>query len=708
MRLLRGRGRWARARAGSQVAGLIVAVTVVAPADAVPVDPGGSPCTSTSTASLSVSDPSIALGKTTTVSWSFHPGRGCDATVVRLLYRDATSGVVADTGARGEDGSATLTPQNSGAYFLRALLNGRFANFGSAPVTVGLPEVNGRTTVEITQPSQNALFAQAIGVPDAVVRVAGYLDLDLSYMADIPVAPGVEIIGERARYPRGPRLFTTSFPRRLLDIGTGDAPSDNVRITGLRFDGAESSDPCDSAGVEDADAIAVFSSQQVQIDHNEMSRWRGSGVVVYDAMGRINKENAATVWVHDNYMHDNQHPTYCGLNPTASGHGGGYGVSVNQGGFALIERNVFDQNRHAITGHGSDGDGYLLHRNLFLRPGVDNVKVGITHYNHQIDMHGLNTCGSGEHWNCGPAGDYMEVAWNTVVFPNSDAIQLRGTPTDSRGMSVYRNVFAQRRDSALTQTETGLHDNGGNLFGIFDARSGFLYPPDTGGGTCDFDRDGVNDVFWATGVTWWYFSSLVGHYVYLNLSSHGVLGRHTLSDVNGDGRCDVTTDQGTFRTPGDAPFDIAPAADQVTTAGQATSAQLTQRGPGTLTWAADGLPPGLALQAGTGRIVGTPNGPGTYAVRFGASDAHGDTAYGHFRWTVRPDLRPVPNILDMTRPQASNALAAAGLRLGAQTVECGKPGLVLSQDPGPGTMVAPGTGVKYTLGIRASGGHQCN
>ena len=124
--------------------------------------------------------------------------------MVRLLYRDATSGVVADTGARGEDGSATLTPQSSGAYFLRALLNGRFANFGSAPVTVGLPEVNGRTTVEITQPSQNALFAQAIGVPDAVVRVAGYLDLDLSYMADIPVAPGVEIIGERARYPRGP------------------------------------------------------------------------------------------------------------------------------------------------------------------------------------------------------------------------------------------------------------------------------------------------------------------------------------------------------------------------------------------------------------------------------------------------------------------------------------------------------------------------
>jgi hypothetical protein len=166
-------------------------------------------------------------------------------------------------------------------------------------------------------------------------------------------------------------------------------------------------------------------------------------------------------------------------------------------------------------------------------------------------------------------------------------------------------------------------------------------------------------------VTWWYFSSLAGHYVYLNLSSDGVLGKHTLSDVNGDGRCDVTTDHGTFRTPGDAPFDVAPAADQVTTAGHATSAQLTQLGPGALTWAADGLPPGLALQAGTGRIVGTPTWPGTYRVRFGASDGHGDTAYGHFRWTVTPDLRPVPDILDMTRPQAGNALAGCYRRIPA-------------------------------------------
>lgn len=488
------------------------------------------------------------------VSWGYYPGIGCAATVVRLLFRDRTTDTVWDTGVRGSSGALWLTPQSSGSYFLQVFVNGWYIDFESEPVTVGLPVVGGRPTAEITQPSQNGLFAQAVGVPNAIVRIAGDVDLDLSYMDDLSVATGVQIIGVRTNYPRGLRLFTTTFPRSLLNV-----VGDNVRITGIRFDGGESSDPCDSAGDDYpyADAISVVHSLPVEIDHNELFRWRGAGVVVYDnEANRINRGNAATVWVHDNYIHDNQHPTYCGLNPLGSGLGGGYGVSVNRGGFALIERNVFDRNRHAITGHGSEGDGYLLYRNLFLSPGVDDVKLGVTFYNHQIDMHGLQTCGSGEHWNCGLAGEFMDVGWNTVAALNSDAIQLRGTPSDPGGMSVHNNVFMQPRDSALTQTQTGLHDDGGNLFSVFDlvgypAIQVFRFRPDAAA-TCDFDGDGTNDFFWATGATWWYLSSLVGHWVFLNQSSRGMLGEHTLSDVNQDGLCDVTIPgEGTFFTPHD-------------------------------------------------------------------------------------------------------------------------------------------------------------
>jgi hypothetical protein len=698
--------------AGVLVATAAAVVALAVPAAAIPVGGGPGPCASTTTASLAVSRPTLWLGDTTTVSWSISPGPGCAPTVVRLLFRDATTGTVTDTGVRGTAGSAVLAPQSSGSYSLRAVINGWIADFGSESVAVGVPEVDGRPTVEITRPDQKALFAQVVGLPDALVRIAGDVELDLSYMDNIHVAPGVEIIGERTQNPRGPRLFTTTFPRALLDVGVaGDTDpthaSDNVRITGVRFDGGESSDPCDSAGSEDSDAIAVFSSQNVRIDHDEMYRWRGAAVVVYDPAGRVNKENASTVRVDDNWIHDNQHPGYCGPNPFGSGHGGGYGVSVNQGGFALIERNAFDQNRHSITGHGSTGDGYLLRGNIFLRPGVDSVKLGLTHYNHQIDMHGLETCGSGEHWNCGQAGDFMEVARNTVVFPTSDAIQLRGTPTDPRGMSVFGNVFSQRREKALTQTESGLHEDGGNVFGPYDANHPGILNPGDSDSPCDFDRDGVGDGFWATGATWWYLSSLTGHLVFLNRSTHGTNGAHTLSDANGDGRCDVTTDQGTFLTPPDAPFDLIRPGDQTTSAGTPAALQLSRPGGGALWWAATGLPDGLHLDAATGRLSGSPNSPGTYAVLIGASDAHGDTVYDHLTWTVTPSFREVPDIVGSTVSQASAALTAAGLQLGSRTVKCGPLGQVMNQNPAAGSAVPAGTSVRVTVGGHPSGGHSC-
>jgi len=304
------------------VATVVALVVTATPSAAIPTDPPPSiPCTDTSTGQVSSTQSSLTLGQPTTVTWSFTPGSGCTAASVEVLFLDQTSQVAIVTGLTGASGTSSYTPQSTGALFVQAVFPGAFRNYGSAPVTVVLPVVNGKPTVGITRADQRGLFAQAIGTEDAVVWVGGLVDLDLSYMHDLRVAPGVQIMGDRSLNPRGPRLFTTTFPPRLFWIGTGDGPSDNVHISGLRFDGEEPDDPCDSAGSNDSTVFTVISSQHVEIDHNEFYGWRGSDVDIHDPgfapdhTGRINRDNAGTMWVHDNFMHDNKHPTYCGPNP---------------------------------------------------------------------------------------------------------------------------------------------------------------------------------------------------------------------------------------------------------------------------------------------------------------------------------------------------------------------------------------------------------
>src|SRR6185436_8433569 len=96
----------------------------------------------------------------------------------------------------------------------------------------------GRPTVTITDNFQVLLFRQAVGTPNAIVRIQNHVELDMSNSDGIPVAPGVQIIGGRTSKERGPRIFTTGFPRVLFSIGN-DADADGVRITGVRIEGAE-------------------------------------------------------------------------------------------------------------------------------------------------------------------------------------------------------------------------------------------------------------------------------------------------------------------------------------------------------------------------------------------------------------------------------------------------------------------------------------
>jgi hypothetical protein len=546
-------------------------------------------------------------------------------------------------------------------------------------------------TVTDNSDAQRRNFVRAVKTPGTTVRVAGNVNLDLSGLDEITVAPNVQILGDRSVNPLGPLLFTTTEPGHLFTV---PRPADATvqffsqeRISGIRLRGGSSTDPFDNMGDEDSTGITV-EKPNVEIDHNEIYLWRGAGVEVQDCGSDSGcptpdiltrpapGSHATTVWIHDNYIHHDQHPA----GDICCGHAGGYGVESSHGGYALIEQNVFDYNRHSIAGGWQPGTGYLLYRNLILPNGGDHSRVA---YTHAIDVHGAK----GPAYESGAAGEYFDVEYNTVWYHNGPGVKLRGTPSDK--MEVRHNVFAHcglwtggpplttcsSAPPALVQNESGLQESdnlttGGVVFD--DART-----------SCDFDGDGVNDTFHATGATWWFQSSrLAGRYVYLYQS--GLAGSHlVLGDRNADGLCDVTADGYTVDTSALAvgtPIGVVPYVLGSTEAAARDAVAAGGLTVGTVTYQPSTTPAGLVIDQSPHWWYVRPAGwPVNLVVSLGAAT--------------------VPNVLGMDQASAENYIGMAGLSVGnvSYTNNCVDPGSVQTQNPSGGARVAPGSTVNLSV-----------
>ena len=140
------------------------------------------------------------------------------------------------------------------------------------------------------------------------------------------------------------------------------------------------------------------------------------------------------------------------LHPPQRADGGGYGVDVGAAAYATIEGNVFDFNRHAVASDGCAHSGYIARFNYVLQGGY---MQGHGYYNQHFDVHGTgDTNGEGDsNGYGGPAGEYYEIAFNTI----------RGDrPTVRRLAKTAARVHAARQadDRAPTSTATSLvHDD---------------------------------------------------------------------------------------------------------------------------------------------------------------------------------------------------------------------------------------------------------
>jgi hypothetical protein len=390
------------------------------------------------------------------------------------------------------------------------------------------------------------------------------VDLDFTGFSNIVIDGGRSLIASpacaRGARNLGPRIFVTD--RRSYSGALFEVRDSNVRLSGFRLEGPTTGIGSDDNNLEAG--IEVFPYEQgnptliqnIEISNMEISYWSGAAIRVTDntailERGRLTNQNVSGVHVVNNYLHHNRHYD-----------GDGYGVAVVDGGYALIERNVFEENRHAIAGGSSDGkkdySGYTARDNLILPGGGLNCDWFTCWQTHQIDMHGDQSTLLGGDWCCGTAGETIIIQRNTILYtggfrpytppwtsPNAPdtiwesglAIKIRGNPLDKAVLDG--NVFKHwTRDDAIAQNgNPGFGDNITNPI-IVLPNNVFGSDPEVTLGSCDFAGDGQDDQFMATGVTWWAKSTTTLQWRYLNTMPE-LLPEIALGKFDNDAVCDV-------------------------------------------------------------------------------------------------------------------------------------------------------------------------
>ena len=166
----------------------------------------------------------------------------------------------------------------------------------------------------------------------------------------------------------------------------------------------------------------------LEVDNCELAGWSHAAVFLGRGSGHH---------IHHNFIHHNQ---YQGL---------GYGVCLDIAE-ALIERCLFDYNRHSIAGTGRPGSGYEARH---------NIERG-TSLSHLFDMHGGRDRKDGTDI----AGDWLHVHHN-AFFCREAALRIRGVPV--REAIIELNWLIHRPDRPAMSSD-GRTTFGANAWGVED------------------------------------------------------------------------------------------------------------------------------------------------------------------------------------------------------------------------------------------------
>jgi hypothetical protein len=242
-----------------------------------------------------------------------------------------------------------------------------------------------------------------------VVFVDGTAVIDISGSPPLVIPEGVTLASNRGKnQATGGKIRKYSGSGySMLTVG-----GNNVRITGLVLEG-----PNPAPETLNYLVMGVLNHggyTGLVVDNNEIWGWSYAGVFSNGA------PTSGRPHIHHNYIHHNQ------------GDGYGYGVNVN-GGDALVEANIFDYNRHSMTGGGLIGEKYEFRYNIHL--GHGSVVGGV-----HVDVH-ENEHYSSDRVAC--AGTEYQIHHNTVNQGSGTAqqafVHIRDIP--QKGAYIYKNLI---------------------------------------------------------------------------------------------------------------------------------------------------------------------------------------------------------------------------------------------------------------------------
>lgn len=420
------------------------------------------------------------------------------------------------------------------------------------------------------------------------VNLGGDVDasLDMSQYPPLILPAGATLRGDRRGTNDGPKLQLTLNSTREDESpaisGTQcgwcmiQIHGDYVRVTGLRLVGQSRST---AVIVQTTVGIQVdftrFSTTNpassteyiAMVDHNEISDWESAGVQIFGGYDRIHGETSCPAGLADdqttqvnvrierNFIHHNTR------------NDAGYGSVISGGGRADLLGNTYYMNRHAIAADGEPHGEYRAWYNLVLSS-VPTYNIG-NDREQDFDMHGTgndpnDTSGFG-----GIAGA-VDIGGNTFLGGNRPNLEYRGKPCYVP--NFHDNVTQQSRDNAVNlqgvtsvvtlvieEPDTPTSPTGASAYVQASAYQPVLVSahnqygdsspgysnPTANLRTGDFDGDGVEDVFLATGTAWYFAPAGNAEWRLLSPKTDKV-ETLLLGDFDGDGRTDVVKKSGNY------------------------------------------------------------------------------------------------------------------------------------------------------------------